>query len=115
MADRQGCYQDISSVTSTCTIAELAHELAQAKIAHAVINTIPQVRDLPALRRKLTSTRTPEGKIIHMQPMATDVDGAQTTLNFAPGYGEHTRAVLAEIGIAGDTYADLLRDGIVHG
>jgi crotonobetainyl-CoA:carnitine CoA-transferase CaiB-like acyl-CoA transferase len=115
IVDRQGCYQDISAVTSTCTIAELAGELAQAKIAHAVINTIRQVRDLPALRRKLTSTRTPAGKTIHMQPMATDVDGAQTTLGFAPRYGEHTHAVLTEIGVAEDAYAELLRDGIVFG
>jgi len=115
ITDRQGCYQDISSVTSNCAIAELAAEFAQAKIAHAVINTIAQVRDLPALRRKMTSTRTPAGKTIHMQPMATDVDGAQTALAFAPRYGEQTRAVLAEIGIDDDTYSDLLRDGIVHG
>ncbi|MBI1732113.1 MAG: CoA transferase [Gammaproteobacteria bacterium] len=115
MADRQGCYRDIGAVTASCTVAELAAELAAAKIAHAAINTIPQVRDLPALRPKLTRTRTPGGKIIHMQPMATDIDGAQTTLGFAPRYAEHTRAILAEIGIADGEYADLLRDGIVYG
>lgn len=115
MADRQGCYADISRVTSACTIAELTGELGQAKIAHAVINNIAQVRDLPALRRKLTRTRTPAGRIVHMQPPATDVPGISADLRFAPGYGEHTRPVLAEIGIGDADYAELKRDGVVHG
>lgn len=115
MADRQGCYEDLCGVTSTCSTAELTAELGKAKISHAVINNIAQVRDLAAVRDKLTCTHTPAGKAIRMQPMATDVDGALTTLRFAPGYGENTRAILAEIGVAGEAYSELLRAGIVHG
>ena len=55
-------------------------DFAAATIPHAVINDIRQVRVLEALNGKLTTTRTPDGKLIHMQPMAVDIESAQKEL-----------------------------------
>ncbi len=115
MKERQECYRDIGAVTRQYTTAELVADLAGAKIAHAVINTVPQVRDLEAVASKLTTTVTPDGKTVRMQPPATDYEGAVTELSFPPGYGEHTRGVLSEAGCTGDELDELAADGVIHG
>ena len=98
-AQRQGCYRDISAVSANFSTAELAKDFAAATIPHAVINDIRQVRVLEALNGKLTTTHTPDGHLIHMQPMAVDMDSAQSELAFPAKYGQHTRQVLAEAGL----------------
>jgi crotonobetainyl-CoA:carnitine CoA-transferase CaiB-like acyl-CoA transferase len=40
----------------------------------------------------------PDGKVVHMQPMAVDLPERPTTLPFPPKYGADTRRVLAEAG-----------------
>jgi crotonobetainyl-CoA:carnitine CoA-transferase CaiB-like acyl-CoA transferase len=42
----------------------------------------------------------PDGKVVHMQPMAVDLPERPTTLPFPPKYGADTRRVLAEAGYA---------------
>jgi crotonobetainyl-CoA:carnitine CoA-transferase CaiB-like acyl-CoA transferase len=96
MQELKEIYRDIEAVTSNTTTAELARHFQEATIAHAVINTVSEVRELEALRNKLTTTQTPDGKLVHMQPMPVDEAGATTSLSFPPKYGEHTRSVLAE-------------------
>jgi crotonobetainyl-CoA:carnitine CoA-transferase CaiB-like acyl-CoA transferase len=91
-------YRDIDAVTASSATAELVLSLKEATIAHAVINTVPQVRELEALRDKLTTTQTPDGRLVHMQPMPVDESGSTTDLSFPPKYGEHTAKVLAEAG-----------------
>ena len=113
LQERQDCYRDIGAITIRYSTAELAEDFAKATIPHAAINTIPQVRDLEALRGNLTTTRTPDGKLIHMQPMAIDVDNAVTDLPFAPKYGQHTRSVLAEAGYTTEELTGLATTGII--
>jgi crotonobetainyl-CoA:carnitine CoA-transferase CaiB-like acyl-CoA transferase len=98
-ADRRNLYGDIGALTAKYPTAELAADFRSATIAHAVINDIRQVRLLEALSGKLTTTSTPDGKTIHMQPMAVDVDGAVTDFPFPASYGQHTRDILAEAGL----------------
>ena len=63
-----------------------------------MINDIPAVHALDEVRRKSTRTKLPDGKTIHMQPMAVDIDGAAQDYGFAPRYGEHTLGILQEAG-----------------
>ena len=84
-----------------------------ATIPATRIFDIRQVRELPALAGKLTRTTLPDGRTVHMQPMAVDLDGVQRELGFAPRYGEHTRAVLAEAGLAGSEIDALAGAGVV--
>jgi crotonobetainyl-CoA:carnitine CoA-transferase CaiB-like acyl-CoA transferase len=112
LSDRHGCYRDISEVTSRRTTHELAEDFRKATIPHARINTISQVRDLEALAGKFTWTKTPDGKNICMQPLATDMDAAVTGLSFPPKYGQHTRAILAEAGFDSSHVDELVAAGV---
>jgi crotonobetainyl-CoA:carnitine CoA-transferase CaiB-like acyl-CoA transferase len=112
-AERQGCYDDISAISANYSTAELAAEFAAATIPHAVINDIRQVRVLEALNGKLTTTRTPDGQVIHMQPMAVDMAHAQTDLSFPAKYGQHTGQVLAEAGVVESEIAALAEAGVI--
>ncbi len=115
LAERQDCYKDISAISLNYTTAELAVDFAAATIPHAVINDIRQVRVLEALSGKLTTTRTPDGKLIHMQPMAVDSESAQSELDFPAKYGQHTRQILAETGLNENEIASLADEGVIFG
>ncbi len=113
MQELQQIYQDIGAVTARTNTAELVRFFEQATIAHAVINTVSEVRDLKALRDKLTTTQTPDGKLVHMQPMPVDDAGATTRLSFPPKYGEHTHSILAEAGFGTQQLTELENAGVI--
>lgn len=115
LADRVRIHQDIAAITSGVSSSELADELGLASIPNAPILNIPQVGELEALRHKRTTTTTPEGKSIRMQPPAVDRAGTQTDFPFPPKYGEQTRSVLAEAGYSGDEITKLLESGVAAG
>ena len=87
--------------------------MAGAKIPHAPIQTVAQVREMNAIASKLTTTRTPAGKTVHLPPLATDFEGAVTEYSFSPRYSEHTKSILQEAGLSEDDIAVLETDGII--
>lgn len=97
-AEREDLYREIGAVTAQYTTAEIGADFSSAKIPNSVINDIPAVHALDEVRRKSTRTKLPDGKTIHMQPMAVDIDGAAQDYGFAPRYGEHTLSILQEAG-----------------
>lgn len=113
LTERQECYRDIGLVTAQYTTAELAEDFTKAMIPHAPINSIKQVRQLDALQGRLTTTTAPDGKTIHMQPLATELTGMQSELAFAPKYGEHTQSVLSDAGYSAAQLQKLEAAGIV--
>ena len=112
LAQRDSIHRDIAAVTSAHTADALLADLARATIPATRIRDIRQVRELPQLRDKLTRTTLPNGQPLRMQPLAVDAPGALTELAFAPTYGQHTRAVLAEAGLTENEVAALLDAGI---
>jgi crotonobetainyl-CoA:carnitine CoA-transferase CaiB-like acyl-CoA transferase len=112
-AERQGCYKDISAISVNYSTAELGADFTAAMIPHAVINDIRQVRVLEALNDKLTTTRTPDGKLIHMQPMAVDLESAQKELAFPAKYGQDTGQILDEAGLDSAEIEALAKAGVI--
>ncbi len=112
--DRDAIYADIGAITVRFCTAELQRDFAGANVPNAVINTVPMVRDEPAVKSRLTTTTTPDGKLVRMPPMAVDAEGAKTDLDFAPRYGEHTRTILGEAGLSDAEIAALAGKGIIH-
>lgn len=112
VADRVLIHKDIAEITGKVSSSQLASEMAQASIPNSPILNIPQVGELEALREKRTTTTTPEGKQIRLQPMAVDVEGAKTDLAFPPKYAEQTRSVLAEAGYSKDEITQMLESGV---
>jgi crotonobetainyl-CoA:carnitine CoA-transferase CaiB-like acyl-CoA transferase len=112
-AERAAIHRDIGAVTLQHTADEILEDLRGATIPATRIHDIRQVRELPALRDKLTRTLMPDGRTLHMQPMAVDLPGPSTALGFAPKYGQHTAPVLAEIGLSAGEIQSLYGAGVV--
>ncbi len=113
--ERAAIHRDLAAVAARHDTAKLAADLLRATVPHAPIHTVPQVMAMDAVQSKVTATTTPAGQRIRMQPMAVDVPGATTELAFPPRYGEHTAAVLGEVGYAPETVAALRERGVVAG
>ncbi|HEY1362191.1 MAG TPA: CaiB/BaiF CoA-transferase family protein [Xanthobacteraceae bacterium] len=115
VGDRAAIHADITAITSQHPTAEVIADLRRAKIPHAPINTVPQAMRIEAIAGKLTATTTPAGRRVRLPPMAVDQPGARREYSFPPRYGEHSQAVLREIGYADAEIAALRAKGIVAG
>ena len=113
--DRRNLQRDIAALTSTLSAEDMIADLRAASIPHARINGVAEVRSLEALRSRLTTTTTPEGKRVRMQPMAVDLPGAAREFSFPPKYGEHTRPVLREAGFSDAECRALAAAGVIPG
>jgi crotonobetainyl-CoA:carnitine CoA-transferase CaiB-like acyl-CoA transferase len=88
---------------------------AQGLVA-APVNPISAVRDLPAIAEVVLTTRKADGSSLRLAPPAVDtpfLSARGRTLPPPPRYGEHTRAVLREIGLSDAAVAALAKDGVV--
>ena len=106
-------HEEMATVTRQYSSAALMAELAKRKIPHAPINTISQVREMDAVASKVTTTRTPDGRVINLPPMAVDLEDGVTELSFAPSYSQHTQAILEESGLAQSEIETLAAEGII--
>jgi crotonobetainyl-CoA:carnitine CoA-transferase CaiB-like acyl-CoA transferase len=70
----------------------------------------PQVEHLQLTRRVTHPVR---GEVDVLRPPLTFSDTPATVRSGVPGDGEHTRAVLAELGYADDEIDDLHASGVV--
>ncbi|HEY5896779.1 MAG TPA: CoA transferase [Burkholderiales bacterium] len=113
--DRPKLQRDIAALTATMTAEEMIAELRAAGVPHARINGVAAVRELEALKNRLTLTATPEGKRVRMQPMAVDLPEASREFRFPPKYGEHTRPVLREAGFSDAECGALAAAGVIPG
>jgi itaconate CoA-transferase len=138
--ERVQIHADIAAITREHLAEAIAADLRRATIPHTRINDIPTVRGLPAVAGRLTSTTTPEGRTVRMQPMAVDRPrlglsppgqegwreapgwlqpgqegwrAAPGWLAFPPKYGEHTQSILVEAGLAATEIAALRAAGVV--
>ncbi len=112
--EREAIHRDMAAVTSRHSAAEIAADLRRATIPHTPINDIPAVRALPAVAGRLTRTQLPGGKTVRMQPAAVDLPGMARDLPFPAHYGEHTHALLREIGLGAAEIARLSASGVVY-
>ncbi len=112
-AEREAIHRDMAAVTREHDADTLLADLRSATIPATRIHDIRQVRALPALQGKLTRTTMPDGKVVHMPPMAVDLTGAAAERGFAPKYGQHTRSVLADAGVGANDIETLYAAGVV--
>jgi crotonobetainyl-CoA:carnitine CoA-transferase CaiB-like acyl-CoA transferase len=112
-AERVAIQAELGAACAMHATSELVGDFTAATIAHAPIHDIHAVRALPALRDALTTTRTPDGRVLRMQPAAISLPGTRREFRFAPTYGEHTEAVLREAGVGSAALASLVRSGVI--
>ena len=111
--ERVAIHRDIAGVTARFRADEILADLRAATIPATRIFNIRQVRELPQLASKLTRTAMPNGKVIHMQPIAVDVADAVTDLHFPPNYAADTRHVLGEAGYTDKEIEAMAQQGAI--
>jgi itaconate CoA-transferase len=108
--------RSIEALTSRHDAALVAAALASAEIPNAPITPIERVLDLPFVAESATRTTTPDGKTVRLPPPAVStpfLEERGRALPFAPRYGEHTDAILAEAGLDAGEIAALRSRGVV--
>lgn len=96
------------------TSTQLAALLERVGIANASVNEMADVWAHPQLaaRGRWTQVDTPAGPIPALQPPGLP-DGVEPRMDAVPALGQHTEAVLKEIGLSDEDVAALRRSGAV--
>jgi itaconate CoA-transferase len=113
-AARAELYRIIVDAFAPLTASQVVDRLEQAKIGNARMNDMREVwehRQLAA-RKRWVEVDTPNGKILAMRPPGMP-DSFDPRMDAIPAVGEHTDAILAEIGYGKDEIARLRSNGTI--
>ena len=90
----------IETVFEKIDSAQVIHLLEEAKIANARLNTVKELIDHPQLkaRNRFREVESPVGKLMALIPPVT-FDEIETVMKPIPEVGEHTEAILRELGL----------------
>jgi itaconate CoA-transferase len=110
VAERVALRQIIVDAFATLTAAQVVTRLEQAQIANAQVNTMAEVWAHPQLqaRGRWTEVGSPQGPLPAMLPPGSwGGDAGGPRMDPVPALGEHTDAILAELGYAAGDIAAL--------
>ena len=104
----------ITAAFSTLTAAEVIARLEAAGIANARMNTVQEFLTHPQLeaRARWRSVGSPAGPIRAIVP-PFNIEGLEIPMEPIPSVGEHTEAILGELGYSAGVVAEWRRAGIV--
>jgi crotonobetainyl-CoA:carnitine CoA-transferase CaiB-like acyl-CoA transferase len=90
----------IVQVFSRLSAEELVQRLDAARIANARVNDMREVWDHPQLRarKRWVEVDTPEGPVT--SPLPPGLAAGEARMDRVPALGEHTEAILAELGLS---------------
>ncbi|MEU6288897.1 CaiB/BaiF CoA-transferase family protein [Streptomyces sp. NPDC046988] len=94
------------------TGAEAIELLGAVPVAGARVNTLAEVWDHPQLaaRGRRHEVATPAGPVPALAPPGPTGDAPR--MDAVPALGEHTRAILSELGLSGDAVDVLVEEGV---
>jgi crotonobetainyl-CoA:carnitine CoA-transferase CaiB-like acyl-CoA transferase len=87
----------INSIFCTLAVDEIVARLDAAQIANGRMNTVREFLDHPALTARSREVDSPVGRLWALVPPVT-IDGVEPVMEAIPGVGEHTDAILSELG-----------------
>lgn len=104
----------IGEVFSSITSEQLIARLEEAQIANARMNAMHEVWDHPQLkaRQRWTQVATPNGPIPALLPPGR-TDAFTPRMDAVPALGQHTEAILEELGWTGPAITQLRREGAI--
>jgi itaconate CoA-transferase len=113
-AARKELHDIIVGVFSGMTAAQVVKRLDDAQIGNAAMNDMRQVWEHAQLRarQRWTEVETPNGKILAMRPPGMP-DEFNARMDPIPAIGQHTEAILAEIGYDAAQIARLRAAGAI--
>jgi itaconate CoA-transferase len=114
VANRDDLHQEIEAIFEGLSSEEAIERLEAAKVANARMRTVRDFLDHPQLeaRGRWREVGSPVGPLRALIPPAT-LQGAESAMKPIPGVGEHTDAILQELGLDAETVADLHEKGAV--
>lgn len=106
--------EEIDRVFRTLTAADILERLDRAQIANARINSVQEFADHGQLiaRNRWRRVETPVGPVRALVPPVT-MEGVEPVMQRIPSVGEHTDAILIELGYERATIETWRRNGII--
>jgi itaconate CoA-transferase len=114
LQNRAALHAEIERVFARLTTADLIERLDAADIANARLNGIEDFWRHPQLeaRGRRTTVASPAGPIEALKP-PFNLDHFAPRMDAVPAVGEHTRAILAELGYGEPAVAEFERSGVI--
>jgi itaconate CoA-transferase len=99
MKNREAMHAEIERVFSQLKSAEVIERLESADIANARLNSMQEFWDHPQMqaRDRWREIGSPAGPVAAMKP-PFNLDGFEPRMDALPAVGEHSRAILDELG-----------------
>jgi itaconate CoA-transferase len=114
VANRDELRTLILAAFSTLTAEQVVQRLEEAQIANASVNDMHDVWQHPQLqaRQRWTEVPTPAGPIPALLPPGR-VESYTPRMDGVPGLGQHTQAILQELGWSSETMDIMRRQGAI--
>jgi itaconate CoA-transferase len=112
--NREQLDTDIQQVFQKLTAAEIIARLEAAQIANARMNTIQEFVDHPQLkaRNRWATVGSPVGPLLALLP-PVKIENMDPVMKEVPAVGQHTDAILEEIGFDSNTIASWRQTGVI--
>jgi itaconate CoA-transferase len=112
VAARAELGREIEAALSAHSPDDVRALLDAAQIANARLNTVGDLLAHPQLEHRWAEVASPAGPVRAL-PFPVDIGGAKPAFSPIPAVGEHTGAILAELGLTEDEIAALRSSGTV--
>jgi len=114
LAHREALHAEIEGVFSRLSAAQAVDRLEAADIANARLNDMREFWDHPQLaaRSRWAQVGSPGGTIDSLKP-PFNLSGFEPRMDAVPALGEHTQALLAELGYGAEEMKALAAEGVV--
>ena len=114
-ANRDAMHAEIEKIFLHLNAKEILARLDSAGIANARLNSMQEFWDHPQLeaRDRWREVGSPAGPIKAMKP-PFNLDFFEPRMDAVPALGEHSRAILSELGFAATEIKKLEQDGIIQ-
>ncbi len=110
--DRVAIRDELSALLGRMATAELLAMLQKVGLVATAINGVAELRKAPGVAEHLTRTALPDGTEVKLPPAAVEIGLKEFAL--APEYGQHTDAILEEVGLGREEIEELRGRGVVH-
>ena len=112
--NRRALHDAIESAFSTLSTGDVIGRLESARIAWARLNSVADLLDHPQLAQRdcWRDIESPAGPLRAIVPPVR-MDGVEPVMGAVPALGQHTDAILEELGMARDAVAAWRMEGVI--
>jgi itaconate CoA-transferase len=112
--NRQALHTVVESVFASLATSDVIARLDAAAIAWGRMNSVSEFLEHPQLsqRDRWRDIPSPAGPLRAMLPPVR-MDGIEAVMGAVPALGQHTDAILGELGVAAETIAEWRREGVI--